>query len=144
MIDMGKNFNLSDCANEDIISFGEFLYRVGNLRRILKDSGDRWMGQQLSHKLQSLSVKIDDDCFRNGKAMIHERLFHPGIDCEILAVGAKEWKKGKVKIKMSFEFYLEDDESDENSTLIEPSEIKEYSSPLDDLREELKKMENPE
>jgi hypothetical protein len=141
MIDMSENFNLSDCADEDIISFGEFLYKVGKLRRVLKDSGDRWMGQQLSHKLQSLSVKIDDDCFRNDNVRECEKLFEPGIDCEILAVGAKEWKKGKVKIKMSFEFYLEDDESDDDSAMSK-SEINQSKSPLDDLREQLKIIEN--
>jgi KGK domain len=141
MIDMSENFNLSDCADEDVISFGENVYKVGKLRRVLKASGNSSMGQQLLHQLQSLTVKIDDNCFRNGKVFEYENLFGAGIDCEILAVGAKEWKKGKVKIKMAFEFYLEDDESDDNSTMSE-SEMNQSKSPLDDLREKLKIIEN--
>jgi len=141
MIDMSENFNLSDLADEDIISFGEFLYKVGKLKRVLKDSGDSGMGQKLSNKLQSLTVKIDENCFLNGYALEYEKLFEPGIDCEILRVGAKEWKKGKVKIKMSFEFYLEDDEMDDDSTMSQ-SDINQSKSPLDDLREKLKIIEN--
>ncbi len=138
---MSENFNLSDLADEDVISIGENVYKVGKIRRVLKDLGDRDMGQQLSYKLQSLTVKFDDNFLRNGNVWEYEKLFEPGIDCEILKLGAKEWKKGKVKIKMSLEFYLEDDEMDDNSTMSE-SEMNQSKSPLDDLREKLKIIEN--
>ncbi|MGL4377695.1 MAG: KGK domain-containing protein [Microcoleaceae cyanobacterium] len=138
---MSENFNLSDLADEDVISFGENVYKVGKIRRVLKDLGDRDMGQQLSYKLQSLTVKFDDKLLRNGNVCEHEKLFEPGIDSEILKLGAKEWKKGKAKIKISFEFYLEDDENDDDSTMSQ-SEINQSKSPLDDLREQLKIIEN--
>jgi hypothetical protein len=141
MIDMSENFNLSDCADEDVISIGDNVYKVGKIRRVLKDLGDRDMGQQLSSKLQYLTVKFDDKFLRNGNVWEHEKLFEPGIDAEILKLGAKEWKKGKVKIKISFEFYLEDDESDDDSTMSQ-SDINQSKSPLDDLREQLKIIEN--
>jgi hypothetical protein len=99
------------------------------------------MARELQNHLRNGSVNIGDNCFLNGNVRTYAKLFEPGIDCEILAVGAKEWKKGKVKIKMSFEFYLEDDESDDNSTMSE-SEINQSKSPLDDLREKLKIIEN--
>jgi hypothetical protein len=141
MIDMSENFNLSDCADEDVISIGENVYKVGKIRRVLKDLGNSSMGQQLYSQLQSLTVKIDDKFLRNGNVLAYEKLFEPGIDSEILTLGAKEWKKGKAKIKISFEFYLEDDESDDDSTMSE-SEINQSKSPLDDLREKLKIIEN--
>ena len=138
---MSENFNLSDLADEDIISLGESLYKVGKIRQALKNSGNSSMGQQLYHQLQSLTVKFDDTIFLNGNVRAYEKFFDPGIDCEIFKLGAKEWKKGKVKIKMSFEFYLEEDESEDNSTMSE-SEINQSKSPLDDLREQLKIIEN--
>jgi hypothetical protein len=48
-----------------------------------------------------------------------------GVDCEVLNLGANQWKKGKVRIKISFEFCPD-----------EP-EISEYESPLDEIRREM-------
>lgn len=45
-----------------------------------------------------------------------------GVDCEVLNLGANQWKKGKVRIKISFEFCPD-----------EP-EVSEYESPLDEIR----------
>jgi hypothetical protein len=47
------------------------------------------------------------------------------MDAEILNLGSKSWKKGKLKFKLSVEFYVEEEEIEE---------IKEPESPLDDLR----------
>jgi hypothetical protein len=48
-----------------------------------------------------------------------------GVECEVLNLGANQWKKGKVRIKISFEFCPD-----------EP-EISEYESPLDEIRREM-------
>lgn len=51
--------------------------------------------------------------------------FGEGIDGEILQLGAKGWKKGKVRIRLSVEFL-----SDEP----EPTQ---FESPLDDIRKKM-------
>jgi hypothetical protein len=66
----------------------------------------------------------------------HARWFNNGIDCEILNLGAKNWKKGRVKIKISVEFYVEEETDSSNKEVSEPE------SPLDDLRQMLN-QENP-
>ena len=48
-----------------------------------------------------------------------------GLECEVLNVGANRWKKGKVRIKISFEFCPDE------------SEASEYQSPLDEIRQEI-------
>ena len=48
-----------------------------------------------------------------------------GLECEVLNLGANQWKKGKVRIKISFEFCPD-----------EPK-ISEYESPLDEIRREM-------
>ncbi|MEH1945490.1 MAG: KGK domain-containing protein [Nostoc sp.] len=50
----------------------------------------------------------------------------------MLTLGSPSWKKGKVKIKISVEFYIE--EEDLQITNSNNSEITEPESPLDDLR----------
>ncbi|NEN93551.1 MAG: hypothetical protein F6K48_33620 [Okeania sp. SIO3H1] len=61
-------------------------------------------------------------------------MFDSGIDCEILNIGSDKWKKGKFRVKINVEFYIEAEEIDkifnnENSEYIEPE------SPLADLRQ---------
>jgi hypothetical protein len=48
-----------------------------------------------------------------------------GVECEVLNLGANQWKKGKIRIKISFEFCPD-----------EPA-VSEYESPLDEIRREM-------
>jgi hypothetical protein len=45
----------------------------------------------------------------------YSRWFENGIDCEILNLGSEEWKKAKVKVKLTIEFYVESEEIEEIS-----------------------------
>ncbi|HEY9892856.1 MAG TPA: KGK domain-containing protein, partial [Candidatus Sericytochromatia bacterium] len=54
------------------------------------------------------------------------------LDCQFLKVGSKGWEKGKIRIKVSYEF--------ENNIIrvrleFSPDEPPQPESPLDDLRE---------
>lgn len=53
-------------------------------------------------------------------------LFSKGIECEVLKLGAKCWQKGKVRISLQFC----------------PDQTSESSSPLDDIRQNLKQTES--
>jgi hypothetical protein len=59
-----------------------------------------------------------------------------GVGAKVLQFGAKSWRKGKVKLKISLEFYPENPEPEEttasNETDANPSE-----SSLDDLRQKI-------
>lgn len=81
--------------------------------------------QSIKYKLLHISEhdwhkKGDDKWVIGRKKWIEE-----GIDCEILNLGAKDWKKGKVKIKITVEFC-----SDE-------PELSQSLWPLDDIRQTL-------
>ncbi|MGA9380612.1 MAG: KGK domain-containing protein [Phormidium sp.] len=64
---------------------------------------------------------------------LSDKWFYTGIDCEILKPGAKNWQKGKVRIRVSLEFCPDEPEIEEESLSnqlgVDPPE-----SPLDDLR----------
>lgn len=51
-----------------------------------------------------------------------KKLLDEGLDCEILSLGAKKWRKGKLRIKVVVEFCPDEPEK------VEPE------SPLDDIR----------
>ena len=124
---MEDNYYLKDCNDDDVLSFDDVTFKVGTFKRALTKSLDNNLGNQISYHLSANGVKIPDSVlnpYRQNTS--HVRWFHRGMDCEILNLGAKNWKKGKVKIKVSVEFYIEDQTDN--------LEISEPESPLDDLR----------
>ncbi len=64
------------------------------------------------------------------------RWFIHGVDCELLKLGAKKWQKGKVKLKITLEFCSDEPEIEEKAA-INPTEISELESPLDDIRRQI-------
>jgi hypothetical protein len=62
-----------------------------------------------------------------------KKLFGEGIDCEALRFGAKDWQKGKARIKITVEFCPDEPEVEESPGSNEP-EISQPESPLDDIR----------
>ena len=59
--------------------------------------------------------------------------FEEGTGCEILRLGAKDWQKGKVKIRVSLDFCPDEPAAKETPNSNEP-EITHPESPLDDIR----------
>lgn len=59
-----------------------------------------------------------------------------GVDANILRIGSQGWKKGKIKLKLTLEFYPDEPEE---TTSIDDAEINQTSSPLDDIRQMMNK-----
>jgi hypothetical protein len=64
--------------------------------------------------------QLTDNYYKDRKKWIEE-----GLDCELLNLGDSQWKKGKVRVKMSVEFIPDEPESSD------------YQSPLDEIRQEM-------
>lgn len=129
---MEDRYNLRDCNDDDVLSLGDATFKIGKFRQALNQSLNNDLGNQITHQLSSKGVKIPDSIlYPPGENAPHRRWFNNGMDCEILNLGAKKWKKGRVKIKISVEFYVEE-ETDSSNT-----EVSESESPLDDLRQML-------
>lgn len=63
------------------------------------------------------------------------QLFTEGADCQVMKFGAKGWKQGKIKVKMTVEFCP--DEPEEPETPEKSQAEKSDPDSLDDLRKEL-------
>ncbi|MEA5554300.1 KGK domain-containing protein [Anabaena cylindrica UHCC 0172] len=112
---MEDNFKLIEFNDDDVIDFGGNTYKINKFIKAVIKSTNYSLAHELYSQLENQSICINSsDC---------DNWFNEGIDCEILNLGSKSWKKGKVKFKLSVEFYVE-----------ENTEIKEPESPLDDLR----------
>lgn len=137
---MEDNYYLQDCNDDDVLSFGEDTLKVGKFKKAIKGVFGNDLGSQFYHRLKSFhGIKIDSSILNpEGVHEPYARWFGDGIDCEILTLGSKSWKKGKVRIKVSVEFYVEEQE-DSQTLGIDALEISLPESPLDDLRQMMNK-----
>jgi hypothetical protein len=133
---MEDRFKPLDCNDDDVLSFGDATFKVGILRKAVHKSFGNDLGYSLTSQLSnSQGVRIDSTILApQGMNQPYARWFGDGIDCEILNLGSKSWKKGKVRIKVSVEFYAEEPEVSETPAS-DGLEINEPESPLDDLRQ---------
>lgn len=130
---MEEKFYLSDCGDDDVLSFGDNTFKVSKFRIAVNKSFGYDIGGVLSNQLSREGVLIDQKILLpSGNSKDYVRWFNEGIDCEILNLGSKSWKKGKVRIKFSVEFY-EEQEAVETPSSDKP-EINQPESPLDDMR----------
>lgn len=70
-------------------------------------------------------TELDNRHYKTRKKWIEQ-----GINCERLNPGDPQWKKGKVRIKVTVEFVPDEPESSD------------YQSPLDEIRQEMQDFEN--
>jgi hypothetical protein len=131
---MEEKFSLQNCDEDDVLSFGDDTFKVSKFKRAVKRAFGHDLGIQFYNQLSSYhGIKIDGAIIApKGVNEPYARWFNDGIDCEILQLGSKGWRKGKIRIKLSVEFYIEEDSE---QLVSEPSEIELPESPLDDLRQ---------
>ncbi|HEY9905788.1 MAG TPA: KGK domain-containing protein [Candidatus Sericytochromatia bacterium] len=130
---MEENFSLKNCDEDNVLSFGDNTFKVSKLKRAVKGALGNDLGMRFYDQLAYQGIKIDSAILApRGVRDPYARWFNDGIDCEILQIGSKGWQKGKVRIKVSVEFYVEEDSE---QLVSEPSEIELPESPLDDLRQ---------
>ena len=116
-----KKLNPIKCNDNDVISFGDNTFKINRLRTAVNKSCNQGLINQLYNVLNSQRVTIE--------ASVSSHWFGEGIDCEILTLGATKWRKGKMKFKLSVEFYIEKEEDISSETTTE--------SPLDDIRRQI-------
>lgn len=122
---MEDNYYLQDCGDNDVVCFGDTTYKVSKFKEAVNQSFNSSMGQVLIRELGYRKVEFKEH-------LPYEEWFNTGKDCEILNLGSQKWKKGKVKIKVSLEFYVEEEESKETEN--DETIPNQPESPLDDLR----------
>lgn len=139
---MENNSYLEDCSDDDVLSFSSsgqqpFMYKVGNFRKAVKNifHEDRQIGDVLRNLLESAGLLISKAGHYSKHGFHPERImwFTDGVTCEILKVGERGWKTGKIRIRVSLEFCPDQPEF-EDTIANEQSEISQPESPLDDLR----------
>ncbi|MDJ0616844.1 MAG: KGK domain-containing protein [Calothrix sp. MO_192.B10] len=117
-----KKLKPIECNDNDVVCFGENIFKIDKLITAVRKLCNQELVNQLYNLLSSRQIDVE--------ARSYEKWFHKGIDCEILTLGANHWRKGKMKFKLSVEFYVEEEEDNTSSETT-------AESPLDDIRRKI-------
>lgn len=107
---MANNLIPYDCGDDDVIAFGEAMFRSGKLKKAIGQSFDGSVGWAIDQKLRQNGLEIPIRMVGTRLANEHCQWFDEGINCEILDLSTRRWCQGKVKVKVSVEFMIEDTE----------------------------------
>jgi KGK domain len=106
---MTNNLIPYDCGDDDVIAFGEAMFRSGKLKRAIRQSFDGSVGRAIDQKLRQNGLEIPTRMIGSTRlANEHCQWFDEGISCEILDLATRQWCKGKVRVQVSVEFLVED------------------------------------
>jgi hypothetical protein len=106
---MTNNLIPYNSGDDDVIAFGEAMFRSGKLKRTIAQSFDGSVGRAIDQKLRQNGLEIPIRMIGSTRlANEHCQWFNEGISCEILNLATRRWCKGKVRVQVSVEFYIED------------------------------------
>jgi hypothetical protein len=106
---MTNNLVPYNSGDDDVIAFGEAMFRSGKLKRTIIQSFDGSVGRAIDQKLRQNGLEIPIRMIGSTRlANEHCQWFDEGISCEILDLSTRRWCKGKVRVQVSVEFYIED------------------------------------
>jgi KGK domain len=106
---MTNNLIPYDCGDDDVIAFGDAMFRSGKLKKAIDQSFDGSVGRAIDQKLRQNGLEIPIRMIGSTRlANEHCQWFEEGINCEILDLSTRRWCKGKVRVKVAVEFFVED------------------------------------
>lgn len=127
--DMPFSVDIDNYDDANVVSFDSTVtHKIGKIKAAIK---------QLSRSHGPLDQHLANE-FKTSLGTSNW-WFAPGTDCEILKVGGKGWKKGKVKLKIVVEFYPDEPEF-ENLSKSNKQEVNQVEQSLDDIRLTMDKL----
>lgn len=81
---MDSIFEPLECNDDDVLSFGNATFKIGNFRKPLNHLNAFSLGQTLFNQLHERGIVIHNNTGEDYVALVHE-----GRDCEILNLGSK-------------------------------------------------------
>ena len=123
--DMLFSVNLDSYSDADVVAFGTIVHKLGKIKDLVenisqpKGSLARFLTEALNPQLGTSTWWVE-----------------PGAECEILKVGGKEWKRGRLQFELTVKFYPDEPDEQELPT-INKQEVNQVESTLDDIRRTL-------
>ncbi|MBD2301396.1 KGK domain-containing protein [Nostoc sp. FACHB-190] len=117
-------FKPIECNDDDVLEIKDNIYKISRIKSGVSQSSNEDLSYSLEQELGRGSVDFPSCNYFSDE----------GIDCKILTLGSQNWKNGKIKFKLSIEFYIEEDVEINNSQDLDVAEVE---SSLDELRRKL-------
>ncbi len=101
--DMPFSVDLDNYDDADVVSFDStVMHKIGKVKAAIKSMSCSRRGTLDSYLYNEFKTSLGTS---NG--------WVAGTNCEILKVGGKDWKKGKIKVEITVKFYPDEPEIEE-------------------------------
>ncbi len=108
---MENYFKFKGLAENDVIEFGKYTYRIKKIIDALTKKLSDNLGRSIYDHCHSKEINIYPPNHN------FSSYFNEGLDCQMLKIASPDWQKGKLKINISVEFIPESIEEENKSEL---------------------------
>lgn len=129
--------SISGCSSKSAISFHGKIYKIENIVKAFKElkaNFGEFTYRSLAKKGKDICPGEKDDADTGKRTVAFEDFFEEGIPFEILEPGSEAWVKGRMRIKMSLEFVVDQPDPSGSETQSDKAESPSEDS-LDAIRE---------
>jgi len=124
---------VSGCSEKSAISFNGKIYKVEEIAKVIRESKPS-LGKFIFSAFQNSGKQIHPGTSQESGQADYGSYFEEGIHFEILQPGSEEWLKGRMRLKMSIEFVVDQPDLLDTETQSYVAESA-NGSPLDAIRQ---------
>lgn len=124
---------VSGCSEKSAISFDGKTYKVEEIVKVLKGLKSN-LGRFIFSSLHKSDKQIHPGTSQESGQADYGSCFEEGIHFEILQPGSEDWVKGRMRLKMSLEFVIDQPDLLDAKTLSDAVELA-NENPLDAIRQ---------
>lgn len=123
----------SGCSEKSAISFDGKIYKVEEVAKVIRESKPS-LGRFIFSSLHKSDKQIHPGTSQESGQADYGSCFEEGIHFEILQPGSEDWVKGRMRLKVSLEFMIDQPDLLDAET---PSDAVELANenPLDAIRQ---------
>jgi len=133
MLIMEEFCPVSGCSEKSAISFDGKIYKVQEIAKVIRELKPS-LGHFILSSFQKSDKQIHPSASQESGRADYGSYFEEGIHFEILQPGSEEWVKGRMRLKMSLEFVIDQPDSLDAETQSDVAESA-NGSPLDAIRQ---------
>jgi hypothetical protein len=133
MLIMEEFCPVSGCSEKSAISFDGKIYKVEEIAQVIRESKPS-LGRFISSFLQKSDKQIHPGTNQESGEADYVSYFEEGIHFEILQPGSEEWVKGRMRLKISLEFVIDQPDLLDTETQSDAVELVNENS-LDAIRQ---------
>lgn len=101
---------VSGCSKKSAVSLGGKIYKIEEIAKVIRESKPS-LGRFVFSSFQKTDKQIHPVATEESCQADYSNYFEEGINFEILQPSSEEWIKGRMRLKMSLEFVVDQPDS---------------------------------